>query len=265
MKFDFVVSFHLLPLFEVVNSLSFVLSLNRCCLFSTKSALYSRINTVSIVFFVLSIMRVFTALAVRTFLCLFVSTLVVQGKTPSLELVASFARQATGVSVHPPSGRIFVNFPRWTEDAPISVAEVFPPNTIVPFPPNSQWNSWRNPQQDELDPTKHFVCVQSVYAFGDSLFVLDPAAPGLAEIVSNGPKIVEIDLNTNQTKRTILIDETVAPRTSYMNDIRISPCGHWAYITDSGVVGALIVVNLKTGEAKRLLHGHPTTQADLTV
>lgn len=40
-----------------------------------------------------------------------------------LQQVATFEHQVTEVTVSR-DGRIFVNFPRWTEDAPISVAEV---------------------------------------------------------------------------------------------------------------------------------------------
>jgi hypothetical protein len=53
-----------------------------------------------------------------------------------LELIATFDHQITGVSVHPASGRIFVNFPRWTEDSPASVAEVLTPNISEPFHQN---------------------------------------------------------------------------------------------------------------------------------
>ena len=48
------------------------------------------------------------------------------GRTAAkLELVATFSqpRQVTGVAVSP-TGRIFVNFPRWEEDVAMSVAEV---------------------------------------------------------------------------------------------------------------------------------------------
>ena len=40
-----------------------------------------------------------------------------------LEEAAAFPHQVTGVACSA-DGRIFVNFPRWTEDAPVSVAEV---------------------------------------------------------------------------------------------------------------------------------------------
>jgi hypothetical protein len=39
-----------------------------------------------------------------------------------------------------PDGRTFVNFPRWTEDAPISVAELGSTDDLRPYP-DVEWNS----------------------------------------------------------------------------------------------------------------------------
>jgi hypothetical protein len=90
--------------------------------------------------------------------------------------VAEFPHQVTGVTVAQ-DGRIFVNFPRWTEDTPISVAEVSPDGSLKPFP-NEEWNAWRNAKKDEISPGDHFVCVQSLVADSrGNLWVLDPAAP----------------------------------------------------------------------------------------
>ncbi len=179
---------------------------------------------------------------------------------PQLEEVASFDHQVTGVTVTE-DGRIFVNFPRWTEDAPISVAEVVD-GEVRPYP-NEEWNSWRNARKNEISPEDHWVCVQSVVADGQgNLWVLDPAAPASSFIVENGPKLVRIDLATDEVAQTIAFDEDVAPQGSYLNDVRFSPDGSHAYITDSGPIGALIVVDLESGEARRLLSDHPTVKAD---
>jgi hypothetical protein len=78
----------------------------------------------------------------------------------TLEQVAQFEHQVTGVTVTE-TGRIFVNFPRWTEDSPISVAEVMKDGSIRPYP-DAQWNAWRNVKSDEITPNDHWVCVQSV-------------------------------------------------------------------------------------------------------
>ncbi len=179
---------------------------------------------------------------------------------PELTKVAAFDHQVTGVAVAK-DGRIFVNFPRWTEDTPVSVAEV-KDGKLIPFP-NEEWNAWRNARKDEVSARGHWVCVQSVVADPKgNLWVLDPAAPAMAAIVQDGPKLVEIDLATNRPARTIAFDETVAPQGSYLNDVRFSPDGKTAYLTDSGARGALVVVDLESGKARRVLDGDPSTQPD---
>ena len=57
-----------------------------------------------------------------------------------LEEVAKFDHQVTGVTVSE-DGRIFVNFPRWSEDVPVPVAEVKQDGSIAPYP-NDEWNAW---------------------------------------------------------------------------------------------------------------------------
>jgi sugar lactone lactonase YvrE len=58
----------------------------------------------------------------------------------------------------------------------------------------------------------------------------------------------------------IRFDQTVAIPGSYLNDVRFSKDGRFAFITDSGQRGALVVVELASGKAKRVLDGHPSTQ-----
>jgi hypothetical protein len=53
--------------------------------------------------------------------------------TAELQQVTSFEHQVTGVTVSK-DGRIFVNFPRSAEDAPISVVEVTRDGQIKPYP-----------------------------------------------------------------------------------------------------------------------------------
>ena len=179
----------------------------------------------------------------------------------SIEQVAQFGHQATGVTVSE-KGRIFVNFPRWTEDSPVSVAEVMKDGSMKPYP-DAGWNAWRNVSADDVDPAKHFVCVQSVVADGrGSLWVLDPAAPANNAIVPGGPKLVQIDLASNTVKRVIAFDQTVAIPGSYMNDIRFSADGKFGYITDSGQRGSLVVLDMASGKARRVLDGDMSTQPE---
>jgi len=176
----------------------------------------------------------------------------------TVELVAEFGHQVTGNSVSE-TGRIFVNFPRWTEDSAVSVAELVD-GQVKPYP-DEAWNAWRNANKDEVTPNDHWVCVQSIVADGrGSLWVLDPAAPAQAHLVAGGAKLVRIDLSSDKVAQTIAFDEDTAPQGSYLNDVRFSPDGKYAYITDSGVVGALLVVDIAAGKSARVLDGHPSTQ-----
>jgi len=178
----------------------------------------------------------------------------VYGEKAALEEVAAFpTQQVTGITVSA-KGRIFVNFPFWSDDHTTSVAEIVE-GKPKPFP-NDAW------QRKEGDPGKRWVCVQSVVVDDqDALWVLDPASPKTEAVVPGGPKLVKIDLATNQVMQTILFDATIAPEKSYLNDVRFDTKTGHAFITESGT-GAIIVVNLKSGRARRVLADHPSTKAE---
>jgi WD40 repeat protein len=180
-----------------------------------------------------------------------------------LEEAASFPHQATGVACSP-DGRVFVNFPRWTEDAPVSVAEVMNDGQLKPYP-DEEWNAWRNAPAvpGAIKPQDHFVCVQSVVCDGrGNLWVLDPAAPNIEKVVAGGPKLVRISLATNKVEQVIKFGEDAALQGSYLNDVRFHPDGRTAFITDSGARGSILVVDLEKGTAHSRLDGHPSTQPD---
>ncbi len=178
-------------------------------------------------------------------------------RAAELQEVASFPdQQITGVGVSAKSGRVFVNFPLWSDDHSLSIAE-FVDGQPRPFP-NEDWNK-------PGEPGTHHVCVQSVVVDDqDNLWILDPAAPKMQKIVEGGPKLVKVDLNTNQVVQTIPFGEDIAPSKSYLNDVRIDTKANTAFITESGK-GAIIVVDLKTGKARRLLDGHKSTQFEKDV
>lgn len=179
----------------------------------------------------------------------------------TIERVASFDHQVTGVAVSE-TGRIFVNFPRWSEDAPVSLGEL-KDGHVVPYP-DAEWNRYRNAAP--LSPADHFVCIQAMTADGKgNLWVIDPAAPNTEFIVPGGPKLVKIDLQSNKVVQTLHFDTDVAPQGSYLNDLRFSPDGKWAYITDSGATGAIVVVDLTTGKGRRVLVGDVSTMPDKSV
>ena len=181
---------------------------------------------------------------------------VFQSERYALEAVAASESQWTGVAVSP-EGRLFANYPRWSENVPVSVVELDSVGALTPYP-NEDWNMW----EPGLNPATHFICVQSVFCdrWG-SLWVLDAANPQFKGVVEKGPKLVRIDLATNAVERVYAFDAAVAPKGSYLNDVRVDPRMGHAYITDSGT-GALIVLNLLNGESRRVLAGHPSTQSE---
>lgn len=143
-----------------------------------------------------------------------------RAETAPLEQVAQFEQQVTGVAVAP-TGRTFVNFPRWGQDVAMSVAEVMRDGTLKPYP-DAGWNAWRN--EKKLSNQDHFVCVQSVTVDPQGfLWVLDPAARGNEFIVDGGPKLVKIDLGTNKVVNIIPFGRDVCPQGSYLNDVQGQP------------------------------------------
>jgi sugar lactone lactonase YvrE len=177
-----------------------------------------------------------------------------RGEKIDLEEVATFpTQQVTGVTVSA-KGRVFVNFPFWSDDHTTSVGEIVD-GKPVPYP-DAAWNA------KEGAPGGRWVCVQSVVIDDqDAVWVLDPASPKTEAIVPGGPKLVKIDLATNKVVQTIPFDESIAPHKSYLNDLRVDTKTGHAFITESGT-GALIVVDLKAGKARRLLAAHPSTKAE---
>lgn len=199
-----------------------------------------------------------------SFSLFFVGTLIISGcyhqqqpsdKTKVFEEVATSSAQWTGLAVSK-SDRLFVNYPRWSDNVPVSVAEIINGKPI-PYP-SMEKNTWRT----GLDPANHFICVQAVFIDNkNSLWVLDPANPQFKGVVPGGPKLVQINLTTNNIVRTYRFNSSIAPQKSYLNDVRIDTVHNFAYMTDSEG-GALVALNLATGEAKRFLQDHPSTKAE---
>lgn len=172
--------------------------------------------------------------------------------------------QITGVAMSG-DGRMFVNAPFWTDPHGPSVFEVTSESTATPYP-NPEWN--RRWEADAgLDPERTFICVQSVYVDPENsstLWILDPASPQFSGVVPGGAKLVRVNLETDTVDQVVPFDSTTAPTGSYLNDVRVSTDQTRAYITDSNL-GALIVVNLANGTARRVLDDHPSMAADTSL
>jgi len=176
-----------------------------------------------------------------------------------LEPVAYFYdAMPTGVTVSQ-GGRIFVNYPKWGDDVKFTVAEIIDGDEVAY--PNQEFNQ---PDSD-ADPNA-LVSVQSVVVDpADRLWILDTGSPLFKETEYGGPKLVCVDLETNEVVKTILFPQDVALPTTYLNDVRFDlrrGKEGIAYITDSAQKGAngIIVVDLATSESWRRLNDHPSTK-----
>lgn len=176
-------------------------------------------------------------------------------KTALLSVVASSKRQWTGVAVAK-DRRVFVNYPRWSDNVPVSVNQLLKDSSTLVFP-DKNWNEWKG-----THPGDHFVCVQAVFVDkNNALWIVDSGAPKFQGPVENAPKLLKIDLKTNKVDQFFRFDDTVAPKGSYLNDVRIDTKRKKAYMTDSGL-GAIVVVDLASGKATRRLANHVSTKAE---
>jgi len=173
----------------------------------------------------------------------------------TLELVFSDdTYQLTGVA-RQPSGRLWVNYPRWSDIYRYAVITA-EGNTATPYP-NEAFNNWQPGQ----DGQNKWVCVQSVYVDdGGGLWVLDPAAPMMKTIQGNGAKLVKMNNTTNLPERSYSF-MNVVPDTAYVNDVRIDVNKNFAYLSESKG-GGIIVVNLSSGEMRRVLSTHYSVKSD---
>jgi sugar lactone lactonase YvrE len=188
-----------------------------------------------------------------------------------LEPVAYFnGAMPTGVTVSQ-KGRIFVNFPKWGDEVPFTVAEV-KDGKAVAYPDEAMNQTTDDTHEIAADNNDYYsaslVSVQSVVVDpADRLWILDTGSPMFQPTKYGGPKLVCVDLETNQVIKKILFPQNVALPTTYLNDVRFDLRRGQegiAYITDSAQNGpnGIIVVDLASGENWRRLNDHPSTKAE---
>jgi sugar lactone lactonase YvrE len=90
------------------------------------------------------------------------------------------------------------------------------------------------------------------------------SANGIVWMLDNGmrsgvtPKLVGWDTKTNKLHQVIRLPPPIAPKDEFVNDFTVDTRHHHIFISDpaGGANAALIVVNLNTGTARRVLEGH---------
>lgn len=151
-------------------------------------------------------------------------------------------------------GRLFVGLPRWPgfEKTP-SIAEVLPDGTLKPFP-GGEWNQWRPGKSGAIALVK----INTIHIFDDdTLWAIDQGEDAGPHGINPHQKILQFDTRDGKLLRSISLPQSVLPAGANLNDLRLD--SEHAYLTDSGL-GAIIIVNLKTGAAVRRLADHPSTR-----
>jgi sugar lactone lactonase YvrE len=174
---------------------------------------------------------------------------------PPLETVKTFDTfKLVGIGVSH-EGRVFASAPA-AQSGDRLVEVNAQTGATTPYPDQA----WNTPGTD----TEHEWAVpQAMWVDkADHLWVLDSGRVVLAGAGSGAkPKLVEFDLSNNKVIRTYGFDGIVAP-TDSLNDLRIDLGHGYAYLTNVGNRGSLVVLNLKTGQSQQVLVGERSTFAD---
>lgn len=173
---------------------------------------------------------------------------------PRLEIVAQ-SHSMIWNAVAADGQDIFVAGPRWSGSRGPSVARLDSKGEPQPYP-DEKWNAWR----EGADPSKAFVNVNALHRDEQgSLWVIDTGSPQFGgDPLPGGAKLVQIDLASGNVARIIPFGPEIALPGSYVDDVRFH--GDVAYLTDAGRAG-IILVNLKTGDMRRVLEDIPATTA----
>ncbi len=152
-------------------------------------------------------------------------------------------------------GGVFITYVRQDKARGVEVGRL---NGQTPEPyPSAAWNGWA-PGRDGHNV---FVWANALRIGPDGmLWVVDAGAPGPGSAqVPGGAKVVRIDPKTAVVTAVFPLDGAVKPF-SYVDDIRFN--GDHAYLTDAGRPGGIVVLDLRSGQVRRVLDGEPSVTAE---
>ena len=170
-----------------------------------------------------------------------------------LEQVASIS-QPIGNMTFSADGRKFFSIHPFYK-LPLRVAELTSATTFEPFP-NLEWNTPRTTDDLYFDDVLGLRCDDRGY-----LWIMD-----MGTRTGKTPKLVQWDLANKRLERIYYIPAPASLETSQLNDFVVDTRRNHIYIADEdaarggdGSRGALVDVDLKTGECRRLLEGDVST------
>jgi sugar lactone lactonase YvrE len=179
---------------------------------------------------------------------------------PPLEIVKTFGDdfRLVGIGVSR-EGRVFATAPASQVRSHFSMIEVDPRTGAVTPYPDAAWNTFN----EQGDGKSQWVSVQALWVDkSDHLWALDSSLPKLDQ-ARLPPKLVEFDLATNKMIRQFDLNDVVSGKDA-LNDLRIDTVHDYAYLTNAGNKGSLVVLDLKTGKARQVLVGDRSTFADVS-
>lgn len=191
---------------------------------------------------------------------------------PRVQVALTLETPCNGVSTTP-AGRLFVLYARVDGTQGQGLPEVveWVNGSGIPYP-DATWNSYADGSSSSsssssmsANPATTFIRVNSQRIGPDgNLWLVDTGSPGFGTPVLQpaGPKLVVVDVATNRVVRTYGMGN-VTLSGSLLDDIRFHTATGTAYLTDAGASGALIVLDLATGRAVRVLDGDVSTGASM--
>lgn len=189
-------------------------------------------------------MRVFNTAVLAS--ALFLSTL---AQAQTVEVIAELQERPGNPAITPDGRILFSQQPLDTHE--FKVVELRKDGAVVPFP-NAEWARDR------------FTGVIGIKAAADGrVWILDMGGEG------REPRLVAWDTKANKLSREITIPEAVRRPNSFLQDFVIDERRGVITIADmtaGNLSGeshpALVAIDLKTGQARRLLEDHPSFRAE---
>lgn len=164
-----------------------------------------------------------------------------------LEVVAELDQGPGNVTVTP-DGRIILSLHQFY--APENrVVELMPDGALAPFPTPA----WAGPRGEDGVGMTAVLGLRSDR--NGVVWMLDNAAGADA-----APRLVGWDTRSDALARVVEIPPEASVETSFHNDLALDQERPLAYLAD--IAGGIAVVNLETGEGRRVLDGHESTAAE---
>lgn len=182
------------------------------------------------------------------------------GASGKVEIAASItAPDPSGIAVV--NNRLFLTFPKHDGDHAGPVLAEWKDGQLIPFPSAAFAESTKG------DPASHLISPHGMTADTQgNIWVIDDGKIKGHPIPTGGAKVVGINPSTGQIIASVALKDALLSD-SHMNDLRVDlthGAKGTAFVADSSFGGhpALVVVDIATGQQRRVLAGHVSTMPD---